>query len=126
MDYAAGGIRKTVYAYDVLELYAETIVNPLGHVTKETHDVGTGVLVRKEGPQSKKVQGANVLATTTMMIDGLGRIRAEAVPVDDATAGYTTQVRRVTTYEDNMVPARVTLYTLEDFADLRWRSELRA
>ncbi|MGA9523913.1 MAG: toxin TcdB middle/N-terminal domain-containing protein, partial [Myxococcaceae bacterium] len=124
-SFAAGGARKTEYTYDVRELHATQVVNPLGHVVFPSHDVGTGVSLGTKGPQSKQVGTATVWATSSVTIDGLGRVLTESVPVDDAAAGYVSRQTRTVAFNDSSVPATVTTSTLQDFGGAAQVKELQ-
>jgi RHS repeat-associated protein len=105
----------TTYTYDANQLFVATTTNELGHVVIDTHDLSTGALVERDGPNSKSVAKRLVRTRETWSVDGLGRVLTHGVPVDDVSAGYVTKIADTQTYYDFEAPARIRSQRALDF-----------
>jgi len=86
----------------------------LGHVVSETHDVATGALVRREGPNQRTWSWCFMLACSIITdrapeewsIDGLGRVTEHRVAIDPAPGvhGYALAATETFAYVDATVP----------------------
>lgn len=109
--------------HDAFELYPATVTNEAGHVVKTQYDVGTGVLVRREGPASRTYApctgcaNVTVYAPETWTIDGRGRVLSHAVAAEPASGGgYATVVVDEHVYDDAALPTKITHRTKVDWA----------
>jgi RHS repeat-associated protein len=110
-----GSGTSTVYGYDPLGLFVRTTVNELGHEVVTTHDVATGALLERRGPNAVSLpSGETIREQETWRIDGLGRVEAHAQSFDDTAAGYVLRTVETTTYLDDELPNRVRTRRLRD------------
>jgi len=93
---ASGSGAVTSVAYDANKLYVARTADELGHVVKETRDVGTGALVRREGPDNfhwkESCDGHACVFTAykpeEWTIDGLGRVVGHRVATTPASGAH--------------------------------------
>jgi RHS repeat-associated protein len=114
-QHAPGGSGKpTTYTYDAHKLFAATTINPLGHQVFTAHDIATGALLERRGPNSVTLpDGTRAWERETWRIDGLGRLLEHAVSFDEG-AGYALVVVERSSYFDGERPARVRSERLRD------------
>lgn len=113
--------------YDSHRLYVIRTVNELGHKVLTTTDVGTGVVVRREGPNSRTVPCAvpctptRVLAPETWRIDGFGRAIEHRVAADVALGnGYSLPLVERTRIVETERPNRRRIERLRDAGGTVW------
>jgi RHS repeat-associated protein len=113
---ASGGSGKgTVYTYDARALFVDKTVNELGHEVFTKHDVATGSLLERRGPNAVTLpSGETVREGEAWRIDGLGRTVAYSKYFDDEAAGYVLQTVTKTGYFDAELPNRVRTEQLRD------------
>jgi YD repeat-containing protein len=103
-----GSGKGTVNTYDVQGLYVQKRVDELGHAVAMRHDVTTGSLLERRGPNAVTLaSGKTVFERETWRVDGLGRTIAHAVSFDDRAAGYVLRKVTKTRYFDRTLPNRV-------------------
>ena len=91
----------TRYEYDELGLTAIKETNPLGHVRKYVTDIGTGVTLLTQGPNTTvNADGNEVYESTRLVVDGLGRTLEKYVNVDNENQGYVETLIERNTYQD--------------------------
>lgn len=124
---AAGGSAVTTHYYDVQRLYEITTTDELGHVTTQLHDVGTGALVKRSGPNHRSVTVPNctlfgnpcistVYAPEEWSVDGFGRVTQHRVATDPASGGgYALVPVEWTTYVDSSLPTTRKIEKLRDW-----------
>lgn len=119
---AVGGSgKRTTYTYDPYALFARTTTNELGHYVTTIHDVATGALLDRKGPNSVVLRNrTRVWERETWQIDGLGRTVAHAVSFDDPTQGYVLHTVDKTSYFDSELPNRIRAEHLRDLNDPVW------
>ena len=118
---ALNTFRVTSQQYDSHRLYVNRTVNELGHEVLTTTDTGTGVVVRREGPNSRTMPCAasctptRVLAPETWRIDGFGRAIEHRVAADVALGnGYSLPLVERTTIVETERPNRRRIERLRD------------
>jgi len=121
---AAGSASVTTTIYDANRLFAVQTTNELGHVVYEKRDLGTGTLLRREGPRSRTwtPKCATPPCGTLMAyqpeewsIDGFGRVTQHRVATDAPTGGYALAPIEWIAYGDGPASVRIT-EQLRDFA----------
>jgi RHS repeat-associated protein len=119
---AAGGSGKgTVNTYNAEGLYIQKSVDELGHTVVMRHDVATGSLLERRGPNAVTLpSGKTVLERETWRIDGLGRTVAHAQSFDDRVKGYVLRTVTKTRYFDVALPNRIRTEQLRDIGGSVW------
>lgn len=112
----------TTIAHDAFDLYPTTTTDELGHVVKARYDLGTGVLIERDGPNARTYTPpcnatpcpqVTQLEPETWVVDGFGRVLSHGVPADPASGGgYATFVAETTTYRDDVIPNQRVTRTL--------------
>lgn len=118
---ATGG-QGSSYVYDAHKVTVAMVSNELDQKVYMTHDIATGELMERRGPNSIQ-QGSDFLwEGERFTIDGFGRVVEYAVAVDDPISGqpYAYQPIAKTTYFDEVLPNRVRVEQRIDFDDNRW------
>ncbi len=117
----------TSQQYDSHRLYVIRTVNELGHQTRTTTDVGTGVVVKREGPNSRAVPctapctPTRVLAPETWRIDGFGRAIEHRVAADVGLGtGYSLPLVERTRIVETELPNRRRIERLRDAGGTVW------
>jgi RHS repeat-associated protein len=119
---AAGGSGKsTANVYDAHRLYVRKRVDELGHAVVMRHDVATGSLLERRGPNAIELRsGKTVFERETWAIDGLGRTIARAQSFDDRVNGYRLRTVARTRYFDAALPNRIRIEQLRDVGGSVW------
>ena len=100
-----GSGARTTYGYDPQRLFVQATTDELGHMVSTTHDLATGALLERAGPNSVTLSnGTRVRERETWQIDGLGRTVAHAVSFDDPAGGYVLHTVQRTFYFDSELP----------------------
>ena len=108
----------SVLGYDGAMRFVTTRTNELGHVSTSTYDAGTGLERRVNGPRGS----GSVRENQEWTRDGLGRVTERRVGTG---ASFTpTAVERIT-YNDAVVPNRITTTRLVSFGGAAWTSASR-
>jgi RHS repeat-associated protein len=115
-----GSGKQTTYRYDANALFVRTTTNELGHTVTTTHDVATGAVLERAGPNSVMRDGMQVLERETWQIDGLARTVAHAVSFDDPASGYVLHTVDKTTYFDSELPNRIRTQRLLNLRGSVW------
>ena len=112
LQFANGTNNVVTTTYDTQKLYAAKTVNELGHTVNEVHDLGTGELVRREGPNKRT--GGKCLTPSCVVYepeewsrDGFGRVLEHRVATDPAIGtGYALTPIEWTHYIDGTTSSR--------------------
>jgi RHS repeat-associated protein len=122
---APGGTGKSrTFEYDAHRLFPASITNELGHQVHSRHDLATGVLLERSGPNVKMLpSGESVFERETWHIDGVGRVVEHAITIDDEGAGYVPHVIEQIDYFDGELPNRVRTRRLRDIGGDVWLTE---
>jgi RHS repeat-associated protein len=120
-----GSGKRTTYEHDDHALFIRRTTNELGHAVDTDYDAATGVLLARRGPNSSAVNGTTLWDEERRQIDGLGRILARRVSIDDTEAGFLQHTVERITYEDSNFqdagePNRVRQEQLRDFDQDVW------
>jgi RHS repeat-associated protein len=116
-----GSGNRTTYDYDPQALFVHTTTDELGHKVFTTHDLATGALLERAGPNSVLLSdGTRVWERETWTIDGLGRTVAHAVSFDDPAGGYALHTVDRTSYFDSEQPNRIRTEQLRDLGGDVW------
>jgi RHS repeat-associated protein len=117
--------------YDANRLFVAKSSDELGHVITEQHDLGTGALIRREGPNKRtwSLKCANppcavitALQPEEWSVDGYGRVTEHRVATDPPTGtnGYALAAIEKVAYDDAHVPNRRTSAALRDLGGGVW------
>lgn len=119
----AAAVPGVTVQYDrTYALFPATLLSETNLRLDQVFDLGTGNLIKQLGPNSIVVSSCapkggpctatQVFAAQVFTYDGLGRLLTHAVPVEDPTAGYRTEVVRRLDYshfDENYVTDRLKL-----------------
>ncbi|HEY5946692.1 MAG TPA: RHS repeat-associated core domain-containing protein [Kofleriaceae bacterium] len=107
--------KVTTFTYDDQKLFVAKTVNELGHTVFDFHDVGTGALVRREGPSYGVPPCVTQLCSTLPVykpeewsVDGFGRTIQHRVALDSTMTVYRLVPTNWITYIDGIATTRKT------------------
>ncbi|HTJ44261.1 MAG TPA: RHS repeat-associated core domain-containing protein [Kofleriaceae bacterium] len=97
---ASGGTQVTTITYESWGVYPWQTTDEVGHLVKETHDMGTGAMSHREGPSKRTWIGTcgggipckmSQLEPEEWSYDGLGRVTQHRIAIDPTppAQGYT-------------------------------------
>ncbi len=118
---AGGSGNKATFTYDPHALFIRATTNELGHVITTTHDVATGAMLDRSGPNfGFRPGGALALDRETWQIDGFGRALTHSISFDDAAKVYALNDVDHFTYFDAELPNRVRVEHLRNVGGTVW------